>query len=70
MKWLMVVQCHLANMAIGMEVSPADFGCPEEYVEDLSQLPAQGNPNQQLGDMHGMIDGNAGRGTRMVFAGQ
>lgn len=67
MRWLLVVQCALAQQATGMKVSPADFGAPEEYWDDLSSIAAPGS-QQKFGDMHGMIDHNAGAGAKLVFS--
>jgi len=67
MKWLMVVQCELCKHAIGINVTPADFGAPAEYQNDLESLGAKPDPYAKHGDMHGMIDHNAGHGARQAM---
>jgi len=66
MKWLLVVQCHVASQATGMQVSPADFGAPIAYSDEFNAQPMP--TNQKWGDMHGMIDGNSGANARACFA--
>ena len=57
--------------ALGDKVTPADFGAPAEYCDELSSLAPKGNLLEKHGDMHGMIDHNAGHGARQaLFAGR
>ena len=66
MKWMLIVQCHIASQATGLQVTSADFGAPIEYQDEMEAQPAQ--PPQKWGDMHGMIDHNSGANAKLCFA--